>query len=180
MSTSHLLWPRTWCAALIGMSLVAGCLDAPQGGDRSSAFDEEEVPGPAAAAPREVCGPSCGVCGNGICETNEIHFCPQDCPLSQCGNGICDGTETALSCPSDCGPTFGFCGDGVCNSSETPASCPGDCDLTPIAVCGDGVCGPGENALNCRIDCPLAPIHVCGDGICSLGETHARCPADCP
>lgn len=136
MTTSHAIWPRTWYAALIGIAVAAGCLDEPRddAGATATVTDEVTAPGaltdevsPIPPSGGVVCGPVCGVCGNGICEAGEIHFCSIDCPLSRCGNGICDGNETLLSCPRDCGIVLTICGDGVCNGSETQQSCPADC-----------------------------------------------------
>ncbi len=134
MMTTRTIWPRVWRAALIGLAVVAGCLDDPRDDTRATATMVDEVSSPAVLADEAirpsdvvVCGPVCGVCGNGICEVGELRFCPMDCPLSRCGNGICDGNETLLSCPRDCGLVITVCGDGVCSPSETHQSCPADC-----------------------------------------------------
>ena len=135
MMTTRSIWPRLWGAALIGIVVAAGCLDDPRDDASATATAADEVSSLAAVTDEAaaihpsdvVCGPVCGVCGNGICEVGELRFCPMDCPLSRCGNGICDGNETLLSCPRDCGLVITVCGDGVCSASETHLSCPADC-----------------------------------------------------
>lgn len=117
--TLRSIWPLTLCAALTGMAAAAGCLGEPRdepGTDVESSAESDVL----------VCGPVCGVCGNGICEPGELRACPRDCMLSQCGNGLCDPPETLQSCPADCGLVT-FCGDGVCSGLETHQSCPADC-----------------------------------------------------
>jgi hypothetical protein len=65
-----------------------------------------------------------------------------------CGDGVCASTETATSCPADCGPPPPRCGNNTCEASETAASCPQDC-----ARCGDNVCSSTEDATSCPSDC---------------------------
>ncbi len=63
-----------------------------------------------------------------------------DCSLSNiCGDGICEGDEVYY-CPEDCNGYFPdpFCGDGSCDDGETPENCPEDCE--PIELV-NGVCG---------------------------------------
>ena len=80
-------------------------------------------------------------CGDGVCngpETNDT--CPEDCALtptgSVCGNGICEEDEvpydpkTGVGCLPDCGHVPG-CGDGVCTGNETCSTCPQDCGECP-------------------------------------------------
>lgn len=162
------IWPCLLCAALLGTPVVTGCLDEP--------IDEASAPPEVTEVTSEqVCGPVCGVCGNGICEVGELRFCPRDCMLSQCGNGLCDATETALSCPLDCPSSSGMCGDGVCNLSEL-TTCPADCGVA--TTCGNGTCDALETPLSCPADCRLTM--TCGNGTCDLLETPLSCPADCP
>jgi hypothetical protein len=89
----------------------------------------------------------------------------------ECGDDTCGGTESATSCPADCG-VQNACGDGVCNGSENVNTCARDC-----ATCGDGQCQGSENATTCASDCQSGP--VCGDGACAGGETATSCPQDC-
>jgi hypothetical protein len=90
------------------------------------------------------CG--CGeVCTGGSCVANSV-----------CGDGKCNGSESAASCPADCGK----CGDGACGAGETSQSCPGDC---PPSVCGNGVCEPGETNQTCASDCQNAQKLKCHD-----------------
>jgi hypothetical protein len=167
MTKTQSLWPRTWCAILLGIAMMAGCLDdAPV--DGGEATESEELDGTSSAAEFGdvtaqdlACGPFCYVCGDGVCMPAEVHSCPQDCPLWRCGDGFCASGETALSCPEDCGIVV------------TPPN-------PPTAACGDGVCGLGETPLNCRTDCPITPLFRCGDGVCNGFETNATCPSDCP
>jgi len=81
------------------------------------------------------------ICGNGLCELEEIitRRCPQDCGgvsegilprIGICGDGICDCSETIIGdngCPFDCGPLDSTCGDGFCIPPENFATCPDDC-----------------------------------------------------
>jgi hypothetical protein len=52
-------------------------------------------------------------------------------PPPVCGDGTCNGSESATSCPADCGPPPPACGDGTCNGSESATSCPADCASGP-------------------------------------------------
>lgn len=62
--------------------------------------------------------------GNGkVCTKSSGPYCYAP-PV--CGDGDCNGTETAASCPQDCG-TNGFCGDGFCDAGEDAFNCPDDC-----------------------------------------------------
>ncbi len=69
------------------------------------------------------------------------------------------------------------CGDGTCNGSETASSCPADCGNNNQPRCGDGTCQASESQQTCPQDCG-APA-VCGDGVCAATESSASCPADC-
>ena len=103
-------------------------------------------------------------CIDGICTWKSID--PECVP---CGDGKCVYTESAESCPQDCG----WCGDGICGLPENGpngGTCPKDC-LTP---CGNGICEGGETADICKVDCG-----GCGDDFCGLNETHDNCPGDC-
>ena len=55
-------------------------------------------------------------------ETETALTCPDDC--GSCGNNVCEPElgEDSITCPDDCG-----CGDGVCDDTETPLTCPDDC-----------------------------------------------------
>jgi hypothetical protein len=53
---------------------------------------------------------------------------PTKSSSSFCGDNVCNGTETFVTCPSDCPSSF--CPDGVCNGTETYATCPADCPAT--------------------------------------------------
>lgn len=107
-----------------------------------------------------------------------------------CGDTRCDsGSETACSCPSDCGACPSGCDDGVCAAGELPETCPEDCGPPP-AMCGDDIC---EHAEGCVEDCPGAHAPACGDPECTSCETCDACcdegcgdgrcnepPAECP
>ena len=104
-------------------------------------------------------------CLDGVCTWKSID--PECVP---CGDGKCVYTESAESCPQDCG----WCGDGICGLPENGpngGTCPKDC-LTP---CGNGICEGGETADICKVDCG-----GCGDDFCGLNESHDSCPNDCP
>src|SRR4029078_5948294 len=77
---------------------------------------------PVRAFPSQICaeGERCPVCGDGICDADEIH------------------------CPADCDPFYGSCGDGLCSGLEDCSSCSSDCGACPTNVCGNGLCQAGE------------------------------------
>lgn len=47
-------------------------------------------------------------------ERSSVNSYLQNKYFTYCGDGVCNGSETAWSCPSDCG----YCGDGYCSSGE--------------------------------------------------------------
>jgi cysteine-rich repeat protein len=113
------------------------------------------------------CAYNCKVevfCGNGVCESGEIHTCPTDCDI--CGNSICDVTESVSTCFPDC-----FCGNGSCDHGEDTSICPNDCQSVPN--CGNAICELGETTNTCLQDC------YCLNDTCDDGETQATCPQDC-
>jgi hypothetical protein len=114
-------------------------------------------------------------CGDGFCEgTETATTCPGDCGPPVCGDGICRA-ETCGSCPGDCG-ACPACGDGTCNGSESCGSCPADCSAF-CATCGDGRCVSGESCGSCPSDC--GSCTTCGDRFCDVGESCATCTTDC-
>lgn len=72
-----------------------------------------------------------------------------DPPSSRCGDATCNGSETELTCPTDCDKST--CGDLVCDATETEASCPADCKKK--SVCGDMTCAADETPTGCPQDC---------------------------
>ena len=90
-----------------------------------------------------------------------------------CGDGECNGSESCISCPSDC--DLLCCGNGVCDAGEC-SSCPDDCSYTDC--CGNGTCDPMEDCSTCAADCGTCPPY-CGDGLCNGKETVRTCPQDC-
>jgi len=121
-------------------------------------------------------------CGDDICNgTETAATCPEDCggaptPAPSCPDGVCNGSETTATCPQDCPPPPPICPDGACNGSETTATCPQDCPPTG-PICGDGWCEGSENCSNCSGDC--GACSGCGDGVCQPSENCASCSADC-
>ncbi len=61
-----------------------------------------------------------------------------------------------------------FCGDGICNGTETASSCPGDCGAIKISTsCGNGICESGETSSLCPTDCPSSQcVNGSKDGVC--------------
>ena len=123
------------------------------------------------------CESDCIICGNNICESDELKTCSKDC-CGFCGDGKCAVSkgcnESMASCFKDCGSA---CGDAKCDASigETNITCPKDCMPKAIEpVCGDGVCTGYEKADYCLQDCTK-----CGDGFCTGLESTGSCPSDC-
>ena len=96
--------------------------------------------------------------GDGYCDLyqGETFENTTDCVEFGCGDNVCSGSETSLTCASDC-PSI--CGNDTCDDGEDNVNCNQDCSLT----CGDGLatCDPGENFLNCDVDCDSYD----GDGV---------------
>ncbi len=148
------------------------------------------------------------VCGNGVveqgeqCDGTNDSACPgqclppgdpQECQCNRCGNGVCDASETASSCPSDCG----CAAPEACTSGQAPGGCYcdslcldfGDCcpdvclECSAVCTpgCGNGVLEPGEECDDgntndgdcCSSACTLDPAGTpCDDGsACTDGET---------
>ncbi|MEI6287959.1 MAG: hypothetical protein WCP18_00010 [bacterium] len=63
-------------------------------------------------------------------------------------NYVCDGTETIVSCPSDC-PTPVCNHNKTCNTGETTANCPSDCPAVTPPTSGGG--GGGGVSLPVKI-----------------------------
>ena len=144
------------------------------------------------------------VCGDGVCDSSEIHSCVPDCGtppppadagVSQCGDFVCQPDETPTSCPQDCG--------GGQPDGGTAAMCSSACDINTILGCilmtcdptictgcglgggddsgcdggaSDGTCSAAEASSGmCTTDCPCD-----FSGTCDPGETNLSCPTDCP
>ena len=112
--------------------------------------------------------PTPNQCGDMYCNeaTETADSCPSDCGM--CGDGDCWGPmESVANCPKDCHT----CGDNLCSEPfENNESCPKDCSR-----CGDGICDCiGENINTCPQDCS-----TCGDNVCSPNENAETCPKDC-
>lgn len=107
-------------------------------------------------------------CGNnrkeGIeqCDGTDSAACPGLCNSScicgssgpVCGDGTCNGTETFLTCPSDC-PSYLTCQNNTC---------------TQIAGSGTDSCSPVGSQCG----------QYCGNNICDGTETFSSCAQDCP
>ena len=119
-------------------------------------------------------------CGDGTCNgTESCMSCASDCGACAptCGDGTCNSSETCTNCPTDCGACTPRCGDGACNGSETCTSCPSDCGAC-APRCGDGTCNGSETCTTCPTDCGTCAAR-CGDGTCNGSETCTTCPTDC-
>ena len=87
-------------------------------------------------------------------------------PGADCGDGVCDTSETALSCPSDCGA--GSCGDGIVDGDLNEV-----CDGTEL---GGQTClslGHLDGTLACDADCAdfdEGGCHSCGDVVIQIPE----------
>jgi hypothetical protein len=157
--------------ALLGVVLVAACIEAPQDEDNLGTVTEE-------ITQESLFTAICLGTGTG------------------CGNGVCDGTEDVLGCPADCAVHA----DGVVNYGETDVDCGGpsplgcangkacsvngDCQgnscvaLTcAAATCSDGVkngtetdvdCG-GASCKKCAYGRTCLAIGDCQSGICDTG-----------
>ena len=142
---------------------------------------------PAAAVVPCLEGELCPVCGDAICDVDEL--CPEDCNPSYgfCGDGTCNGAEDCSTCADDCGicppPPPIVCGNNLCQTGETCSTCPGDCGTCPPPIeCGNNICEAGESCSTCSLDCgecPLGPL--CGNALCEAGdgETCQSCSSDC-
>lgn len=137
------------------------------------------------------------VCGNNICEDNEIIIsCPQDCGGQNqgCGNSVCEAGENPENCSADCGTGTVqeiLCGNSVCETGESNANCPQDCEfIVPDCgndcgeieiVCGNNECESGEDFNSCPQDCSFIDTlgNVCGNNECESGETSETCAQDC-
>ncbi|MSQ83741.1 MAG: hypothetical protein EXR77_12795 [Myxococcales bacterium] len=85
-----------------------------------------------------------------------------------CGNGKCEGSETASSCPQDCG-TKPVCGNGLCESGETPSNCAKDCANVDCCVANSYSCG---FAAKCGKSCGTCPsTQTCTANVCKGGST---------
>ena len=118
-------------------------------------------------------------CGNGACDATEsAATCPADCGGgATCGNGTCEAGES-VTCSQDCGSEV--CGDGNCTTNEDLTTCPSDC--VSAGRCGDGTCGVNESPANCVTDCGTCnsrcegnDAHFCGD---SGSDEFIACPAE--
>ena len=76
-------------------------------------------------------------------------------------SGFVTAAFCLLTLVAGCRPYGTICGDGVCEGSETATTCPGDCGPP---VCGDSSCasGRGETCSTCALDCGACP--GCPDG----------------
>ena len=65
-----------------------------------------------------------------------------------CGDKSCSGSETAVSCPTDCGNgTFTCNNNKICEANENYTSCPGDCGGTGG---GGGSCSSIASESSCK------------------------------
>ncbi|MDX2087604.1 MAG: hypothetical protein SFX73_07130 [Kofleriaceae bacterium] len=120
------------------------------------------------------------VCGDGVCASQEIGFCTQDCGMTNppdaqtttCGNAVCDATETYDTCPNDC-PNNGGSGSG--SGSGDPLACLLTCAIAPDPEsCFIGCFGFGGDDSGCTGGAP--------NGTCDANEMAGliTCVSDCP
>ncbi len=96
----------------------------------------------------------------------------------RCGNERCDGSETCMTCSSDCGQCPPVCGDAQCNGAETCMSCPGDCGTCP-SRCGDAQCNGGETCGSCPSDCHACACQICTSDADCAAELYCGAPRSC-
>jgi len=148
-------------------------------------------------------------CGNGVCESEEVGKCSEDCDW--CGDGYCQIDEDCETCSEDCGCGFLYllndkiceikkgencrnsaedckCENEICElDGECRSYCGnGFCEKGEDKICkldcdwcGDGVCDETENCLECSKDCGNCDEKYCGDGVCDEGECENFCLKDC-
>jgi hypothetical protein len=109
-------------------------------------------------------------CTDDRCVNEQCSYTPRP---NCCGNAACDGSETACTCPADCGaPPLDerLCTDGIDNDCDRQVDCSdSDCEgATPCRTqpCPDGNCAQGEDSCSCPQDCgePPSTETNCSDG----------------
>ncbi len=129
-------------------------------------------------------------------------------PAAVCGDGICQaGTESAASCPADCGaavPSWTGCaacaaqidacvkgsaacaGYAKCAAACKDLTCLSGCDkVVDYATLSTYVVPLAKCLVNAGCVAPMAagpaagPVS-CGNKACDGGETHLSCAVDCP
>ena len=84
--------------------ILAGVVLAVTGGACTTVDGDDDDGGGGDGMTPDAAGP---VCGNRVCEGNEVVTCAADClppPPPPCGNNVCDANETTATCPADCPP----------------------------------------------------------------------------
>jgi len=131
-----------------------------------------------------LCGGSCGECGNGYSCSNGQ--CLLDCipnTAIKCHNGdlhnydSCDNLGgVATTCLWGCVEGSTQC--GACVPQCNPPLCGPDpiCGSDCGPCCPNGACDNGENCSTCPQDCACA---TCPNGVCDNNETCASCSDDC-
>ncbi len=85
-----------------------------------------------------------------------------------CGDGKCSGSETATSCPQDCG-TKPVCGNGKCEAGETSSNCAKDCGATACCASKGAQCGV---VAGCPTSCGTCPSgQTCTSNQCKGGSS---------